>query len=72
MRVTDLWGILTVTGGALLSPQWKEIRVPAPRDPRARPLQGDGWTLVPEKGWAVVPGGRAGDYVLKNEPIPAI
>jgi hypothetical protein len=67
MRVTDLWGILTVTGGALLSPQWTELRVPAPRDPRARPLQGDGWTLAPEKGWAVVPGERAGDYVLKPE-----
>jgi hypothetical protein len=67
MRVTDLWGILTVTGGALLSPQWTEVRVPAPRDPRARPLQGDGWTLVPQEGWAAVPGERAGDYVLKPE-----
>jgi hypothetical protein len=67
IRVTDLWGILTVTGGALLNPQWREIRVPAPRDPRARPLQGDGWTLAPQKGWALAPGERAGDYVLKPE-----
>jgi hypothetical protein len=67
MRVTDLWGILAVSGGALLSPQWREIRVPAPRDPRARPLQGDGWTLTPQEGWVLVPGERAGDYVLKPE-----
>jgi hypothetical protein len=67
MRVTDLWGILTVSGGALLSPQWTQIRVPAPRDPRARPLEGDGWTLTLEKGWALAPGERAGDYVLKPE-----
>jgi hypothetical protein len=67
MHVTDLWGILTVTGGALLSPQWTELRVPAPHDPRSRPLQGDGWTLVPQEGWALAPGRRAGDYVLKPE-----
>jgi hypothetical protein len=64
MRVTDLWGVLDVTGGALLSAQWTEIRVAAPRDPHARPLQGNGWTLSLQPGWELVPGPRPGDYRL--------
>ena len=63
-RVTDLWGILDVSGGALLNSQWTEVRVPAPIDLRARPLQGAGWTLNLQPGWELVPGPRPGDYRL--------
>jgi hypothetical protein len=65
MRVSDDWGILSVTGGALLSKSWQQITVPAPVDPDQRPLQGDGWTLDLAEGVRVVPGKQAGDLTLQ-------
>ena len=47
---------------------WRERGgVPAPSDPEARPLRGDGWTLELADGVTVVPaaGGRAGDLTLR-------
>ncbi|UCE59521.1 MAG: hypothetical protein JSU63_19020 [Phycisphaerales bacterium] len=64
MKVVDVWGILTVTGGALLGKSWGKIIVPSPQDPNARPLSGDGWTLELNEGWTTRGGRRKGDYVL--------
>jgi len=66
-RVTDAWGILEVAGGALVTRRdgrVAEVRVPAPTDPKARPLAGDGWTLQLNAGWKLVAGARTGDYLL--------
>jgi hypothetical protein len=65
MRVSDDWGILTVTAGALLSKSWQQITVPAPTDPDERPLQGDGWTLNLVEGVKLVPGKRSGDLTIQ-------
>jgi hypothetical protein len=69
-RVTDDWGTLEAAGGVLIvreSGRVVRVQVPAPEDVSVRPLKGDGWTLAPERGWSIVPGSRAGDYVLKPE-----
>jgi len=69
-RVTDDWGTLDAPGGALIVREGGRVvrvQVPAPGDVSVRPVKGDGWTLAPEKGWNIVPGSRAGDYVLKPE-----
>ncbi|HEX8187221.1 MAG TPA: hypothetical protein VF586_02650 [Pyrinomonadaceae bacterium] len=67
IRVVDAWGVLTVArGGALLNKIFSAVNVPAPADPTARPLTGDGWTLELEEGWSLAPGSRAGDFVLKK------
>jgi hypothetical protein len=66
IRIADLWGIVEVAGrGALMAPGWNELRVTAPTDPTARPLQGDGWTLQLNEGWEVIPATRAGDLTLQ-------
>jgi hypothetical protein len=67
IRIVDRWGILKVTGGALLHADFGRIDVPAPADPAARPLRGDGWELRLEPGWSVTPGKRPGDYVLSRD-----
>lgn len=55
MRLTDEWGILTVTGGALITKDWKQAVVPAPRNPHARPTVGEGYELELSSDWTLVP-----------------
>ena len=63
---TAPWGKLQVTeGGALVSPDFTTVRVPAPADTAARPLRGRGWTLELAPGWTVRPAvTRPGDWEL--------
>jgi len=70
VRISDVWGILTVTNGAVLTREGgliKRVTVSAPAKADARPLQGDGWTLELKDGWKLVPGTRKGDYTLTSE-----
>ena len=68
VRVTDRWGVLaTGAEGALLERAgdgWAAAVVPAPADPAARPLAGDGWQLDLAPGWTLAPGPRPGDLRL--------
>ena len=67
IRITDVWGILTVTeGGALMSPTYADVRVAAPTVRSGRAVRGDGWTLELNAGWDIVPGERKGDHTLKQ------
>jgi hypothetical protein len=72
-RVTDAWGVLTVTSGGVLlsrdgSGRIKSWRVPAPLDPKLQTLKGDGWTLELAKGWGLRPGAKAGSWRLERLP----
>lgn len=69
LQVSDAWGILEVTGGALMileGPRVSRVQVPAPADRSKRRVQGDGWTLELNEGWNLVPGARKGDYSVKQ------
>lgn len=69
MTASDAWGILNVTGGALMTReagQIKRITLSAPAS-AARPLRGDGWTIELNEGWKIAPGTRKGDYILTND-----
>jgi len=69
LRMSDAWGILEVTRGALMileGPRVSRIQVPAPADPSKRRVEGDGWTLELSEGWTLVPGSRNGDYSIKK------
>jgi hypothetical protein len=70
MKMSDAWGVLEVTGGALVANDWSKVVVPAPADPTARPLAGDGWTVRLNEGWGVRYGIRKGDYVIMRKPTP--
>lgn len=69
-RVTDEWGVLEVSNGALMIREGggriTRVYVPAPADPNARPLKGDGWTLQLHSGWSLTQGQRKGDYTFKR------
>jgi hypothetical protein len=69
IRVSDSWGVLEVSRGALLlreDGRVTRLQVSAPADPQARPLSGEGWTLALAPGWTLVPGPRAGDFALRS------
>ncbi len=57
MEVRDAWGKIVVTGGALISSDFKRLVVPA---------AGDGYTLTLAEGFGVVAGAREGDKTVDN------
>ena len=58
IEITDAWGKIVVTGGALRSADWKRLVVPA---------SGEGWTLTLNEGWQVVDAARRGDKVVEKQ-----
>lgn len=65
MRVSDDWGRLEVEDGAVMRSDWKAVILAAP-DATGPVPHGPGWKLTLNPGWALAPGPRAGDYVLKG------
>lgn len=65
MRVTDDWGTLEVEDGAVMRSDWKAVILAAPDGAGPAP-RGPGWRLTLKPGWALAPGARAGDFVLKG------
>jgi len=64
MRISDEWGILEASNGALMKTDWSAVIIAAPAVSEGSSLKGDGWTLELKPGWKIVPGARKGDYVL--------
>jgi hypothetical protein len=61
------WGKLEVeSGGALVSPDNRSLRIPAPVDIQARPIRGPGWVLQLAPSWTIRPSERPGNYVLSS------
>jgi hypothetical protein len=67
LRVSDVWGVLTVSGGALISADFQKVVIPAPVDASVIPPRGEGWQLVLKDGWSLRPGRRQGDYVVVEQ-----
>jgi hypothetical protein len=65
LRVVDEWGVLEVTDGALIDPNWSGATVAAPASAEAR--EGPGWTLRLNEGWTLEAGERAGDFRLRED-----
>jgi len=67
VRVTDNWGILTVTGGALLSTKWDKIILSEPTLINADRVIGSGWILDLNKGYKVEKNNSDKNYYLRKE-----
>jgi hypothetical protein len=68
IRVSDVWGILEASKGALVKGEWGSVVITAPTNPTSSPIKGDGWTLELKPGWKLVPAARKGDYLLQSTP----
>jgi hypothetical protein len=67
IRVTDLWGILTVENGALMSSNWDKISISNPVKTENKKISGDGWTLELADHYAIVKDESNGNYkLIKN------
>jgi hypothetical protein len=61
VRISDDWGVLEVTGGALVRADWSAVVVVAPSSAAERTVPGS-WTLDLANEWKLVPGDRPGDF----------
>jgi len=66
MRISDSWGVLEASKGALMKPDWSAVIVHAPATTTGSSIKGDGWTLELKPGWKLVPGSRQGDLTLQS------
>ena len=68
LRVSDDWGVLEATGGALLKPDWSEVIVPGSFTTEGNITRGEGWLLTLNRGWRLTAGERDQDWVLTRDP----
>lgn len=64
IRVTDLWGILTVEKGALMHPNWDAISVTNPIKIEGKRIIGAGWTLELTDGYTLEKEESTGNFKL--------
>lgn len=64
LRIVDVWGVLTVDGGALVSSDFSNVRVAAPVSEDGSAQTGPGWRLQLSDGWLLTPGPRGSDWIL--------
>lgn len=64
IRITDLWGILTVEKGALMSPSWDKISISNPVKTENKKVSGDGWVLELTDGYTITKDEGSGNYKL--------
>ena len=68
LRITDNWGVLTVTDGALLSADWSKVIVTAPEENTNRLVRGKGWTLeLNSDKYVIVHNGTSSNYYLRKK-----
>jgi hypothetical protein len=67
IRISDNWGILTVTDGALMSPGWDKIAVAMPLTFENNNVSGNGWQLSLKPGYAVTKDDQTGNYKLMKK-----
>ena len=77
LQVTDEWGRLKTTEGALFvreSAGIVRVQVPVPANAGKAPLvgtvSGKGWTLELKPSWKVTPDSRGGDFTVRPEAKP--
>lgn len=66
MRISDRWGILTVTEGALMSKNWDKVTVGLPETFAGQLITGKGWKLELNKEYHLEKD-AAGNYTLKKQ-----
>jgi hypothetical protein len=69
LRITDNWGILTVSNGALLGKNWDKVTVSEPSLIERDRVTGDGWILELKNGYYVEKNSSDLNYSLKHRKV---
>ena len=64
--ISDQWGRIIVTAGALISPNFSQATVSA-KDLNLNSRKANGWTLELNEGWTIALGERTGDFTLRKK-----
>jgi hypothetical protein len=64
IRISDVWGVLTATNGALVTSGWKKVTVTKPMTTDNLKLNGDGWTLDIAADYSVVE--KNGNFIIEK------
>lgn len=67
LRLSDNWGILTVTEGALLGTNWDRVTVSEPVAISKEKVTGKGWSINLNKGYEVEKDGSGKNYLVKKK-----
>jgi hypothetical protein len=67
LRVSDNWGILTVSDGALLDTNWDKITVSEPTLINNDKVVGNGWTIDLNRGYVIEKNNSDNNYSLKKQ-----
>jgi hypothetical protein len=67
LRLTDNWGILTVTNGALLGSNWDKITVCKPLEIGKDKVTGNGWCVEIEQDYEVIKNKSNDNYTLRRK-----
>lgn len=66
-KVSDAWGTLNATDGALLPTDFSKVTVAAPSKANGQHAEGPGSTLDLAPGWAIVPAARSGSFEVRKK-----
>ncbi len=66
IRITDVWGILEVEKGALISADWRKVSMGFPESIEGGLVKGDGWKLELKEGYVLENDISGKGYKLKN------
>ena len=67
LRLTDEWGVLEASGGAMIRRGWKGVVVPAPPEGRTGRIEGDGYVLELADGWRLVEDPETGGLTVRKD-----
>jgi hypothetical protein len=67
LRLSDNWGILTVTEGALLGTNWDRVTVSEPAVISKEKVTGKGWSIDLNKGYVVEKDNTGKNYVVRKK-----
>jgi hypothetical protein len=67
MQLSDIWGNLSVTNGALIGTDKKTVIVSQPTGINDKKVIGDGWTLELHEGYIIEKNNTDDNYILKKK-----
>ena len=67
IRITDNWGILDVSEGALVAADWRNVILSEPDSITATKVSGKGWKLDLKPGFVVEQEGNGLNFILRKK-----